>query len=109
MPQEWSDEPFAKLCYKMPDKRMLEVAVLQSDDNLVLHWCPFNPTDSHQSGDVHSTTISTAALFSDSDNGAQAYVREQLRGLIDKFAPGIDLVIQVLLPNHFIDPADILA
>lgn len=99
MPKEWPDEMFAKLCYKTPDSRMLEVAVLQADDSLVLHWCPFDPADSQQESDVHSTTISSAGYFSDSQNGAEAYIKGQLKELIEKFAPGIDLILQVLLPQ----------
>lgn len=105
MPQEWPDEMFAKLCYKTPDSRMLEVAVLQADDSLVLHWCPFDPADSQQASDVHSTTISTSGYFSDSENGSEAYVKGQLKELIEKFAPGIDLILQVLLPLQFQGPA----
>lgn len=95
MPQELAEESFVKLCYKTPDSRILEVAVLQADDSLVLHWCPSNPSEPAADNDVHSTTISPAGFFSDSENGSEGYVRGQLKDLIDKFAPGIDLILQV--------------
>lgn len=108
MPQEWPDEMFTKLCYKTPDSRMLEVAVLQADDSLVLHWCPFDPSDSQTTSEVQSTTLSAAGYFSDSQNGAEAYVKGQLKELIDKFAPSIDLILQVLLPQTIIYSAHFL-
>ena len=94
MPQEWPDDAFAKLCYRMPDTRLLEIAVLREGDNLLLHWSPYDPEEATSSNTVHSTTIPAGAFFSDSQHAADAFAREKLGELVDKFAPGIDLVLQ---------------
>jgi hypothetical protein len=94
MPQQWPDQTFAKLFYRMPESRALEVAILKEGDDLLLHWSPYDSNAVPNSAAVHSTTIPTGQFFSDSPNAVEAYHRDTLRDLIGKFAPGIDLVLQ---------------
>ena len=84
----WDSGHLLQLLYRTPKQSLLEVKVLQMGDSSMVHW-------GRQGSAVHSVEVAPADYVTGVTEGAAAYQRERLNGLIGKFAAGLQLTIQV--------------
>lgn len=94
MPAEFDKQDFASLHYRTPHGSHVEIAVMRADNELLLHWARHTGDDA-SAAPVHSVSIPQGKYFMDSESGADAYNREKLPELMDKFTAGLDHVFQV--------------
>lgn len=94
MPAELDKQDFASLHYRTPNGSRVEIAVMRADNELLLHWAEHSGEDA-SAAPVHSVSIPQGTYFADSESGADAYQREKVPELMDKFTAGLDIVFQV--------------
>lgn len=96
MPAELDRPDFVSLHYRTPAGSVIEVAVMRTDNELLLHWAGDSCTAKATPPPIHSTSVEMGRYFTDSDGGADAYQRGHLPELMAKFTAGLDIIFQVL-------------
>ena len=89
MPEDWDAGTLVHLTYRTPDNRALAVKCLRIGDSVIVHWSRAG------NGEIQSVEVPAAQFVADGDSGLSAFKSDQLPGLIELIAPGLDLAVQV--------------
>eukprot|EP00892_Ulva_mutabilis_P009625 jgi/Ulvmu1/7034/UM033_0093.1 len=99
MPAELDKQEFASLHYRTHPGLMVEIAILRADKELLVHWASHSVEAAGESPPIHSTAVPLGKYFTGSDLGADAYERELVPELMDKFTAGLDIMFQAKPPE----------